>query len=153
MVLCGGSGYRQYSQLISGVSHCPYLHKEADMTGYIAMEWSGLGYVICAVLYLVFIHLLDKLEKAHSLKKPVSDEESLTRISKILNCSEYELFKMSTQDWSLSMSRVESDFKDYLTKGFLPYYVRSFIRKHSDLLKHPKCVGYTGGSLPSSWAA
>lgn len=126
---------------------------EGNMVTDVAIEWTGIAYMMCTFLYIVFLYLLDNLEKTYYLRRPISDEEALTRLAKKMNCSEYELFKLSTKDWSISTSRIENDFNEYLTDGIMPYYVRSFIRKHKHLLKNRNGEFQNGGSLPSSWVA
>jgi hypothetical protein len=43
--------------------------------------------------------------------------------------SEYDIFVEAAKLWTISIDRVEQDFKNYLTKDQIPHYVIDFLRK------------------------
>ena len=54
----------------------------------------------------------------------------------------------------MSGGRLEDDFRDYLTRGRLPHYVRDYIRKNRpDDDDNPEDTSSPGGNLPASWSA
>ena len=124
------------------------------MNEIVTHEGSSLGFTIAAVLYLWFVYFLARLEKQKSLNRKASDEEYLYRMAKAKSCSEYEIFKQATVDWSVSDQRVDEDFRKYLLNGILPFYVRSYIRNHKkDVVDKYSPMIFPGGKLPPSWSA
>lgn len=69
----------------------------------------------------------------------VDDETKLVVfIAGLLQISEYELFRISYQQWfnrPISESRLETLFKDYLAHGNPPYWVNDFARKAHEKFK------------------
>ncbi len=86
---------------------------------------------ICA-LFLVgymFWGFYKKVQK-NSQADQIARERSLYNISLATGRTEYELFCKSAEDWSVSGTRVEQDFKRYMIDESLPYYVKDFVRKN-----------------------
>ena len=44
--------------------------------------------------------------------------------------TEYDLFRISADGWSVSGARIDEDFKRYMAHQVLPYYVMDFVRKN-----------------------
>ena len=84
-------------------------------------------FLLLAVVYVVVKKYIERIERR---KRPRSDEELLSALSSDRGCSEYELFHLAGNQWHRSAGLIEEDFKKYLTDGFLPPYVRDYIRKN-----------------------
>ena len=109
-----------------------------------------------AFFLLVIIYVLGKkyIESRERKIHRSSDEEYLASIAAERNCSEYDLFRVAAAKWRIADSRVEDDFKRYLTQGDLPHYLRDFVRKNrknGDLARDNHMS--PGGKLPPSWSA
>ncbi len=69
----------------------------------------------------------------------IDDEAKLIGfISAVLQISEYELFRISYQDWfnrPITEKRLDILFKDYLATGSTPYWVNDFVRKAHEKFK------------------
>jgi len=124
------------------------------MDGEALKEWSLFFYFGLAFIYLLFVHCLDRLEKKRSRKKPLSDAECLLWLARKKECSEYDIFFLSTGNWNIDKGRVEFDFNQYLTRGQLPFYVRDFLRRNRKEIddNHLGSLA-SGGRLPPSWPA
>ena len=83
---------------------------------------------------LAFLYVLAMLfyEKHFANRSVLTDEERLTRLARTRCCSEYDLFTESAQNWRFSKQKIDADFKTYLIDGFLPHYIRAFVRKHQN---------------------
>jgi len=83
---------------------------------------------------LTFLYVLALLfyEKHFASRTALTDEERLSRLARKRCCSEYDLFLESAQTWRFSKQKIDADFKSYLIDGFLPHYIRAFVRKHQN---------------------
>ncbi len=54
----------------------------------------------------------------------------LAEISSATGLNEYEIFRLSAENWSVSGDRINEDFKRYMAAQVLPYYLVDFIRKN-----------------------
>jgi len=89
------------------------------------------------MLYNGFIRLPKKLKE----DRPLPMEYYLFKIARVTGNSEYDVFCKSAEDWPVSQSRIEQDFKRYLCNQSVPYYVQNFVRKnkkHIDELHIPQ---------------
>ncbi len=84
---------------------------------------------IAVIAVVIFFETLRRLERHWERKRPVSDEEYLTRMARHRRTSEFELFHISSKQWQVPPSAIETDFNHYLTTGHMPHYVRDYVRK------------------------
>jgi hypothetical protein len=118
------------------------------MEGDIYTRWVPLIYPVLAFVYLQLIRYLDK---QFSRKRPLTDEEFLTKTALVLDCTEHDIFLRAAREWHLPPDWVAGDFKEYLREGFRPHYVNDFIRKFkvkSAVQMHPPFASHRGGYLP-----
>ena len=59
-------------------------------------------------------------------------ESLLHSISLDTGWTEYELFLISAEGWSVTDARIDGDFKRYMAHQALPYYVMDFVRKNHE---------------------
>ncbi len=64
----------------------------------------------------------DSLVSANALHK-ISIESGRT---------EYELFVIAAEEWSITKAQIDKDFKNYMAANVLPYYVMDLVRKNND---------------------
>jgi predicted AAA+ superfamily ATPase len=120
------------------------------MYGEMVIEWKMVLYPLIAILSLWLIRYM---EERFNRRKPLSDEEYLAKIAKMRECSEYDLFRICGEDWRYSKAQIEKDFKEYLIRGSVPYYIRDFIRKNKKEVDENYRSPFNGGRLPPSWFA
>ena len=79
-----------------------------------------------------YIGLSFHWNKTFFSEKPVTMEDYLYKIARITGKSEYDIFIKSAEEWPISTGKIEEDFKAYLTRQTVPYYVRDFVRKNKE---------------------
>ncbi len=92
----------------------------------VVFEWKMILLPMAAFLYIGFLRHLDFRQAA---RRTITDGEYLTAIARRRGTSEYALFHVAAETWRISPTRVEDDFKCYLTEGHMPHYVRDFVRR------------------------
>ena len=102
----------------------------------------GLKPFILPLTTIAFIYIIHMYSLRQEKRRFISEDEFLWRFARVNNCSEYDVFIKATEDWSVSKTQVEEDFKDYLIHGEMPHYVRHFIRKHKDYLLQKRITGF-----------
>ena len=96
------------------------------MVNEIILDWNTVFYFLFACVYLFLIKILNK---RWTRRRVDTDEEYIAVMARIGECSEYDIFKMASESWNISKSRIDSDFKAYLKNGALPFYVKDYVRK------------------------
>ena len=96
------------------------------MLAEIFANWEGPVFLLVTISY---IELVAFLNRRSNRKKTFTDHEILANLASLMECSEYDIFRESAKLWTISIDRVEQDFKTYLTKDQLPHYVIDFLRK------------------------
>ncbi|MCP4112793.1 MAG: hypothetical protein GY749_45905 [Desulfobacteraceae bacterium] len=91
-------------------------------------EWTTVVYPLAVILYLLLLRYLDK----QSDNQPLSDAEYISQAALKKGTSEYDIFFECAEEWHISNRRVENDFKEYLLRGHMPYYVKDFVRKDTE---------------------
>ena len=105
---------------------------------------NGIGSLCIALLALMGVVALHKLNNRQIRKHQESLEFYLYKISRVTGHSEYEVFCKSAEDWpvaSVSKEKIETDFKEYLDHNAVPPYVNHFVREnkqHIDQLHLPR---------------
>ena len=114
----------------------------------------GSGALVFCLLAIVYVLGKKYIEKKERSGRPETDEEMLTLIATARNCSEHDIFQMAGIEWQVDGNQVADDFRQYLTRGRLPHYVRDYIRKNKpNDDDDPQDVASPGGNLPASWSA
>ena len=108
--------------------------KEAVMGGETVMEYGWFLYPLITIIYLQIIR---DLERRFARRTPLSDEEYFTILARQAGCSEYDLFFRAAENWQIGKTRIESDFKDYLNSGVLPYYAKDYSRRERGRIENP----------------
>ena len=62
----------------------------------------------------------------------VDSGNALYKISLESGQTEYELFVIAAEEWSITEAQINEDFKNYMASNVLPYYVMDFVRKNKD---------------------
>jgi len=92
----------------------------------IAFEWKM---VLLPAAAFIYIELIKRLNFRYDARRIVSDEEYLAITARSQSISEYDLFHVAAQTWRIAKTQVEDDFNQYVTEGFLPHYVRDYVRR------------------------
>lgn len=82
--------------------------------------------MFCAMLYNNFFRPPKKLKE----NQPLPMEFYLYKIARLTGNSEYDVFCKSAEEWPVSKSRIDQDFKRYLRHQSIPHYVNDFVRKN-----------------------
>ena len=48
--------------------------------------------------------------------------------------TEYELFVIAAEEWSITEAQIDKDFRNYMGANVLPYYVMDLVRKNNDCI-------------------
>jgi hypothetical protein len=78
------------------------------------------------MLYNAFFRLPEKLKE----DQPLPMDFYLYKIARLTGKSEYDVFCKSAEEWPVSKTRIEQDFKSYLCQQSIPHYVNDFVRKN-----------------------
>ena len=97
------------------------------MPDILPFDWQAIIYPLLAVGYF---QLMAYLDKRWSKKHPLTDQEVLTNLARIMECSEFDIFSESARTWHIPPDHMEADFKRYLITDEVPYYLTDFIRKN-----------------------
>lgn len=90
------------------------------------ITWESLIFPMIALGYILMLRRIDREERSRQL----TDEEFASGLARSLGISEYELFFVSARTWRVAEQRVEQDFRAYLQRESMPYYVKDYIRKN-----------------------
>ena len=97
------------------------------------------GWFVYPLITLVYIYCIRSLDRLFIRRRPtLSDEEYFTALARHFGCSEYDLFFRAAEIWTIGKAQVETDFKDYLNSGDLPYYAKDFSRRERGRLSRPR---------------
>ena len=89
-------------------------------------HWPMLLWFLAAVAYF---EIMRRLDRFWANRKPLTDEERLWNHARNERISEHEVFRLAAETWSLGPQAADADFNTYLKTGFLPHYVRDYLRK------------------------
>ncbi len=92
----------------------------------IMQEWKMVVYPLAVILYLLLLRYIDKQSDDKQL---LTDAEYITEAAHKKDSSEYDIFCECAENWHISKRKMENDFKEYLLRGYMPYYVKDFARK------------------------
>lgn len=92
----------------------------------IVFEWKMILLPAAVFLYIEF---LKHLNFRYAARRTVTDEEYLALIARSKTISEYDVFHAAAKTWRIGEVQVDSDFNQYVTEGFMPHYVRDYVRK------------------------
>jgi hypothetical protein len=86
--------------------------------------------VLLIMLVAAYFAALAYFDNTYCKKASISNDEYLTSLAKIRQCSVYDLFCCSAADWRFSNSKIETDFNVYLKTGQIPQYVVTYVRQN-----------------------
>ena len=93
---------------------------------------------LCALLLVGYLFwVLYRKFQTDSRAELNAPERSLYNISLATGRTEYDLFCQSAGDWSVPATRIDQDFKRYMTDQVMPYYVKDFIRRNQAHIDEP----------------
>jgi hypothetical protein len=88
---------------------------------------------ICALLLLGYLLVICYQKYMMDSKADSSDlANALHKISLEFGRTEYELFVIAAEEWSITEAQIDEDFKNYMAANVLPYYVMDLVRKNND---------------------
>lgn len=91
------------------------------------MNWTAIFFV---TLVMAYFAALAYFENQHCKKAFISNDEFLSSLAVVRQCSVYDLFRSSGMEWRFSNSKVDSDFTSYLKTGHIPHYVISYVKQN-----------------------
>lgn len=104
------------------------------MFGNELITWENISIFLAVI---VFSAIRWRFERRMIKQTPITDDEYLTRMASIGECSVYEMFFVCAEKWNIPREQIEEDFKEYLLDSRIPHYVRDFARQHKkDLDRH-----------------
>ena len=88
---------------------------------------------ICALLLLGYLLVICYQKYMMDSKADSVDLGNAFRnISLKSGRTEYELFVVAAEEWSITETQIDEDFKNYMAANVLPYYVIDLVRKNND---------------------
>jgi hypothetical protein len=90
-------------------------------------NWYAVSLVMLVMLYFAALSYFDN---RHSKQAFITNDEYLSSLAIIRQCSVYDLFVCSGVDWKFSNSKIDSDFKAYLETGHIPHYVVNYVKQN-----------------------
>lgn len=96
------------------------------------LEGNTLEVIIAMVVSIVLLFAALYVLEVKLRKRKKEDSELLFLIARLKRCSEYDIFISAAKRWAVPEDRIDEDFKAYLLKGVMPFYVRSFVRSYSE---------------------
>ncbi len=91
------------------------------------LNWTAIFFVMLVMAYFA---ALAYFEKQHCKKAFISNDEFLSSLAVVRQCSVYDLFRFSGLEWRFSNAKVESDFTSYLKTGHIPHYVINYVKQN-----------------------
>jgi hypothetical protein len=80
------------------------------------------------------IHLIHRFTFNYLYRQPAQTEDYVFKTARLFARSEFDVFCKAAENWPVSRTDVEADFKRYLTDQHTPCYVNAFVRQHKDQL-------------------
>jgi len=91
-------------------------------------NWNAVSLVILVMLYFAALSYFDN---KHIKKAFISNDEYLSSLAIIRQCSVYDLFICSGEDWRFSSTKIGNDFEAYLKTGYIPHYVVNYVKQNT----------------------
>lgn len=85
---------------------------------------------------IAFVLLIYAFERSFRKRKK-ADSDELFELSRLMRCSEHEIFRMAGKNWNVPESRIKEYFKGYLFYNDIPFYVRNYIRRQGTENNNP----------------
>ena len=86
--------------------------------------------IIFPLAVVIYIFGLSFLERRYGTPKgPVTDSDFIWKMARDRECSEYQIFHIAGEEWRTHKDTIEEDFKNYVLRDQMPFYVRDYIRR------------------------
>jgi len=82
------------------------------------------------ILTAIYFAVQTYATKRYAKNRLVSDDEYLSCLAMVRQCSAYDIFRLAGDVWNFSNSKIDGDFGSYLRGGGIPHYVATFARKN-----------------------
>lgn len=100
-------------------------------------------------LALVFALGKVVLEKRLAYLDAVGDERRLCELAFSMGCSVYDLFTKAGEEWNFSKTKIDADFKTFVTEERIPSYLKDFLLKNTHPGDHTyQKILFSGGRPP-----
>lgn len=86
--------------------------------------------VLLVLLTIACVVLRSYLDSQRAEKAWISNDEFLSSLARVRQCSVYDLFVHSGREWKFSRSKAEIDFEAYIRSGHIPPYVVRYVKQH-----------------------
>jgi hypothetical protein len=91
---------------------------------------SDMNAVFLVMLVAGYFAALAYFERSRCKSAFISNDEYLSSLAQVRQCSVYDLFRSSAADWRFSSFKIESDFEGYLKTGHIPQYVVKYAQQN-----------------------
>lgn len=137
---------------INGLSQMQVLQIENER-GKMPPQASGFHFTagICALLLVgyLFWYMIRKFQN-DSRAELNARKNSFYTIALETGRTEYDLFHISAEGWSVSDERIDQDFKRYMSDQIMPHYAKDFVRKNQNHIDESLFVKRE--VKPNSWS-
>ena len=86
--------------------------------------------VFLVMLVAGYFAVLAYFENNHCKRAFITNDEYLSSLAMVRQCSVYDLFRRSGADWRFSNSKIETDFNAYLKTGHTPQCVVNYVTQN-----------------------
>jgi hypothetical protein len=105
---------------------------------------------ICALLLLGYLLVICYQKYRMDSKADSSDlANALHKIALESGRTEYDLFVIAAEEWSITETQIDEDFKNFMAANISPYYVMDLVKKNNDRVN--KSLEKEGEIEPTSW--
>jgi len=130
--------------------HAPDLDNEVDSGPKYAPEFNLIAGICTLLLVCYLFWACYRKFQTDSQADLIAMQDSLYEISLATGRTEYDLFCISAEEWSIPSERIDQDYKRYMIEQVMPHYAKDFARKNQthldESLVNKKEVE------PTSWA-
>ncbi len=134
--------YEEYHLDFFRTEHSPQNETNAPVLKLIVGIYT---FLLIGYLFVIFYQKYKMDSKADS----VDSGNALHKIALESGRTEYELFVIAAEEWSITEAKIDEDFKNYMAANILPYYVMDLVRKNNERVN--KSLEKEGEIEPTSW--
>jgi hypothetical protein len=96
---------------------------------------------------LVMVHMFHRFTFNRLYRQPAKVEDYVFKTARLFGRSEFDVFCKAAENWPVSRTDIETDFKRYLETQHTPCYVNAFVRQHKEQLDRLRLPPWIKGGM------
>ena len=93
-----------------------------------------MAQLVLLIATFIMVHMLHRFVFHRLYRQPAKVEDYVFKTARLFGRSEFDVFCKAAENWPVSRTDIESDFKRYLETQHTPCYVNAFVRRHKEQL-------------------